>query len=336
MNAFVVHAPHEFELTDIEEPCPASDEVLVRVGACGICGSDVDIIEGTGEVVELGREVRGMRLGQKVAVDTIVRCQTCPHCALGWGCHCQNGFNQLGCTMPGGMAEYVAVPQRLLYALPDHVDLADAALAEPASCAAHGVSKAEIRPGDSVVVVGVGPIGALALQVARLFSPAHLISVEIDPRKAELARKLGATHTVDALNEDVTTRVMEITHGLGAQAVIECTGSLAPIQQSFRYVATKGKIVVVGVPPQTKFEIDYLNLLLKDSAFRASNGYTTAIWLWVLQLLASGAIDARTIITHRLGLSGIERGFEILKKRDEPAVKVMTSPRWNADSLVAV
>jgi 2-desacetyl-2-hydroxyethyl bacteriochlorophyllide A dehydrogenase len=316
----------------------------------GICGSDIDIIEGTrpmevtaypvvlghefsGEIVELGRDVRGLRPNQKVAVDTIVRCQTCAHCALGWGCHCQKGFNQLGCTMPGGMAEYVAVPQRLLYPLPDHVDLADAALAEPASCAAHGVSKAEIRPGDSVAVVGAGAVGALALQIARLFSPAHLISVEIDPRKAELAGKLGATHIVDGLSEDVTEQIMEITNGRGVQAVIECTGSLSPIQQSFSYVATKGKIVVIGVPPQAKFEIDYLTLLLKDATFRPSNGYTTSIWLWVLQLLTTGAIDAPTIITHRLGLSSIEQGFEILKQPNEPTLKVMASPSWNAPTI---
>jgi 2-desacetyl-2-hydroxyethyl bacteriochlorophyllide A dehydrogenase len=348
MKAFIVTAPRRFGLADIPEPRPANDEILVRVAACGICGSDLDIIEGTrpmevtaypvvlghefaGEVFELGREVRGLRPGQKVAVDTIVRCQTCPHCALGWGCHCENGFNQLGCTMPGGMAEYVAVPRHQLYPLPDRLDLAEAALAEPASCAAHGVSKAEIRPGDSVAVVGAGAIGALALQIARLFSPAHLISVDIDPRKAKLARKLGASHTVEALSEDeVVAQIMEITQGRGVQAVIECTGSLSPIQQSFRYVATKGKIVVIGVPPQTKFEIDYLTLLLKDATFRPSNGYTTSIWLWVLQLLASGAIDTRTIITHRLGLSGIERGFAILRERVEPTLKVMASPKWNA------
>ena len=118
MKAYLVTEPHKSELVDIEEPKLASDEVLVRVGACGICGSDLDIIEGTrpmettaypvvlghefsGEVVELGREVRGLRRGQKVAVDTIVRCQSCSYCALGWGAHCQTKFNQLGCTMPG-------------------------------------------------------------------------------------------------------------------------------------------------------------------------------------------------------------------------------------------
>src|SRR5579872_2104438 len=167
MKAFVVSAPHKFELADIPAPLPEKDQVLVRVGACGICGSDIDIIEGTrpmevtaypvvlghefsGEVVAHGKDVHTLRLNQKVAIDTIVRCQTCANCALGWGCHCQNGFNQLGCTLPGGMAEYVAIPQHLVYPMPDDLDLAHVALAEPASCAAHGVSKAEIRPGDSV------------------------------------------------------------------------------------------------------------------------------------------------------------------------------------------
>jgi L-iditol 2-dehydrogenase len=345
MKAFVVAEPFKFELADVSMPTVGSDEVLVRVGACGICGSDLDILKGTrpmevtaypvilghefsGEIVELGSGVEGLKPGDKVAIDTIVGCNSCKHCRMGWACHCLNAFHQLGCTKPGGMAEFVAVPQRLVYKLPEEMDLAEAALAEPASCAAHGVSKADIKPGDSVVIVGVGPIGALALQVASLFSPAHLICVEVDEYRLQAARKLGATHTIRGGGKDVAQQILEITGGLGADAIIECTGNAACIQQTFSYVGTKGRIVVIGVPPQQKLEVDFLTMLLKDAVFRPSNGYTTAIWLWVLQLLCNRQIDAQTIITHRLPLNEVLHAFSILRDRQEDAMKVVASSRF--------
>lgn len=349
MKAFLVSKPHDYGLADVELPRPGKDEVLVRVGACGICGSDIDIIEGTrpmevtaypvilghefsGEVVETGSEAKHLMPGDRVAVDTRVSCRRCPNCAKGWTNQCLAPFQQLGCTMPGGMAEYVAVPQNLLYKLPAEMDVADAALAEPAACAAYAVSKAQIRPGDFVVVTGVGSIGALALQFARLYSPAQLISIEVDPLKLTLASKLGATHVINARREKVTEAVKEITGGTGAHAIIECTGSLEPIQQAFYYVAPQGKIVAVGIPPQLKFEIDFLALLLKDADFRASAGYTTPIFQWSLQALCRGAIDTKTIISHRLPLSAALDAFAILKERKEPAVKVLTSARWESAS----
>jgi L-iditol 2-dehydrogenase len=342
MKAFVVTAPFKFELTDVSMPTIGSDQVLVRVGACGICGSDLDILRGTrpmevtaypvilghefsGEIVELGSAVEGLEPGDKVAIDTIVRCNSCKHCRMGWTGHCLNSFHQLGCTEAGGMAEFVAVPQRLVYKLPETMDLAEAALAEPLSCAAHGVSKADIKPGDSVVIVGIGPIGAFALQVARLFSPSQLICVEVDEYRLQAARQLGATHTIRGGTQDVAEQILEITNGLGADAIIECTGNVACVQQTFSYVGTKGRIVVIGVPPQRKFEIDFLSMLLKDAVFRPSNGYTTQIWLWVLQLLCSRRIDADKIITHRLPLSEVDRAFSILRDRQEDALKIVTS-----------
>jgi threonine dehydrogenase-like Zn-dependent dehydrogenase len=135
------------------------------------------------------------------------------------------------------------------------------------------VWKADIKPGDSVVIFGGGPIGMLALQIARLFSPAVLVLVELDDRKLEVGKKLGATHTINATNGDVAARIMDLTEGLGADAIIECTGSVEPIQQGFSFVGTKGRLVVIGVPTKLQFEIDFLKLLMRDAVFRSSNGY---------------------------------------------------------------
>lgn len=340
MKAFLVQKPHAFKLIETEPPPLAPSDVLVKVGGCGICGSDLDIIEGlrpmevtaypviaghefSGRVERVGPAVQDLKPGDKVAVDTIVGCGQCRNCLMGWSCHCLKAFNQLGCTLAGGMAEYAAVERRLLFKLPEDMDLTTAALCEPASCAAHGVSKADLKPGDNVVVLGCGPIGALALQTARLFSPARLILVEIDDRKLALGKRLGATHTIHASTEDVPARVMEITKGVGADAILECTGAVEPIQQSFAYVAVKGRIVMIGVPPIRKLEVDYLRMLMQDAVFRPSNGYTRATWLWVLNLLVNGFYDAEAIITHRLPLDEVERAFTLLRERTELACKIM-------------
>jgi L-iditol 2-dehydrogenase len=344
MQAFLATRPHKYGLVEVDIPSLRGEDVLVRVEACGICGSDLDILKGlrpmeattypvilghefSGEIVEVGSAVRSLKLGDGVAIDTIVRCGACRNCLMGWTCHCLNGFQQLGCTAAGGMAEYVAVPQRMVYRLPEGMNLFTAALAEPASCAAHGVAKAEIKPGDSVVVVGAGSIGALVLQLARLFSPSELILIEIDDLKLQLGTKLCATHTINATRENVTERVMDITKGLGADAIVECTGSMEAVRKTFSYAGTKSRTVVVGVPPERRLEIDFVGMLTRDAVFRPSNGYTTAIWLWALDLLINGKIDANTIITHRVPLSNVDRAFNILQNRLEGAIKVMISPR---------
>jgi threonine dehydrogenase-like Zn-dependent dehydrogenase len=221
------------------------------------------------------------------------------------------------------MAEFLVANETQLYKVGAEADLTAIALAEPTSCAAHGVLKAEIKPGDHVVICGAGPIGVLAMQVARLFSPQTLILVEVDPLKLAAATQWGATHAVDAKAGDVAERIREITQGRGADAVIECSGNLAALQASFQYAGTKGRIAAIGVPSQMRIETDFLAMLINDLTFRASNGYTTAVWTWVLKLLAGGKIDHQRIITHKLPLEQVDRGLKLLQDRTEMVVKVM-------------
>jgi len=339
MKAFRIDKPHEGRLIELETPSVGRDEALVRVSACGICGSDVDVLNGLrhesvvrypvvpghefcGEIASVGSVVRGFSPGDRVAVDAIVGCGRCRHCLEGWVCHCLGGYQQLGFTRPGAMAEYVAVPERSLYKVPAGMQPSHAALTEPAACAAHAVRKAQVSPGDAVVIIGGGAIGSLALQVARLFSPQHLILVEINPEKHELGRRLGATHCLGG-GEGVASAVMDLTGGRGADAVIECAGSLEALAAYFDYLGTRSRIVMVGLPPAMTVRIDFAALLGRDAAFMASNGYTRAAWMWALDLLGAGAIDAETIVTHRFPLERIEEGFDVLARRGEPAVKVM-------------
>jgi L-gulonate 5-dehydrogenase len=343
MKAFHVEAPHKFALIDVPPPQISEDEVLVRVGANGICGSDLDVLEGirpdfctrypcvlghefAGVIAECGGAARRFRPGDKVVVDPIVHCMACGNCRKGWTCHCEQGYDQLGFTRPGGMQEYTAVPQNLAYKLPEGIDLAAAALIEPFSCAANGVRKAVIQPGDSIVVIGLGAIGAGALQIARLFSPTHIMVVEVDERKRSAAHKLGATEFLNPQNEDLPSRVRELTKGKGTNAVIDCSGNLTAVRQSFSYLATKGRVVMIGIPDRSEFEIPFFKMLQNDASFFASAGHTTPIWSWVLKLLENGHFDTDSVITHRIPLREVDRAFSVLRERSECAIKVTVCP----------
>ena len=343
MKAFHVEAPHQFALIDVPLPQISEDEVLVRVGANGICGSDLDVLEGirpdfctrypcvlghefAGVIAECGGAARHFRPGDKVVIDPILHCMSCRNCRKGWTCQCEQGYDQLGFTKPGGMQEYTAVPQNLVYMLPEEIDLAAAALVEPFSCAANGVQKAAIQPGNSVVIIGLGTIGAGALQIARLFSPTHLMVVEVDERKRSAANKLGATEFINPQHEDVPSRVRELTKSRGANAVIDCSGNLTAVQQSFSYLATKGRVVMIGIPDRAEFGIPFFQMLQNDASFFASAGHSTPIWSWVLDLLGNGHFDTDSVITHRIPLTEIDRAFSLLRDRSEFAIKVTVCP----------
>lgn len=343
MKAFYVEAPHKFALIDVPHPRISKDEVLVRVGVNGICGSDLDVLEGirpdfcTRYPCVLGHEFAGViaacggaatrfRPGDKVVVDPIVHCMACGNCRKGWTCHCEEGYDQLGFTRPGGMQEYTAVPQNLAYKLREGIDLAAASLIEPFSCAANGVRKAAIQPGDSAVIIGLGAIGAGALQIARLFSPTQMMVIEVDERKRSTAHKLGATEFLNPRDVDVPSRVRELTNGKGANAVIDCSGDLTAVRQGFSYLATKGRLVMIGIPDSSEFEIPFFTMLQNDASFFASAGHTTPIWSWVLKLLENGHFDTDSVITHRIPLREIDRAFSVLRNRSELAIKVTVCP----------
>jgi len=343
MKAFHVEAPHQFGLIDVPLPEISPEEVLVKVGANGICGSDLDVLQGTrpdfctrypcvlghefaGVIAECGRNAMRFRPGDKVVIDPIVHCMSCANCRRGWTCQCAQGYDQLGFTRPGGMQEYTAVPQNLVYKLPEEIDLCAAALVEPFSCAANGVRKAALRPGDSAVVIGLGAIGAGALQIARLFSPSNLIVVEVDERKRSVANKLGATAFIDPHHEDVPLRIRELTKSRGANAVIDCSGNLIAVRQSFSYLATKGRVVMIGIPDCAEFAIPFFQMLQNDVSFFASAGYSTPLWNWVLELLRDGHFDTDSVITHRIPLPEIDQAFSLLRDRSEFAIKVTVCP----------
>ena len=217
MNALLLTAPSRLELVDFPVPQPADDEVLIRVRACGICGSDIHGWDGStgrrlpplimgheaaGEVVSVGRETAGWHAGDRVTFDSTISCGHCSFCQVGQVNLCE-ARRVVGVSPPeykqhGAFAEFIALPHRILYRLPANVAYEQAAMIEPVSIAVHAVRRVKIAPGDTAVVVGAGMIGLLVIQALRWAGARQIVAVDLELKRLALARELGATHTLQS------------------------------------------------------------------------------------------------------------------------------------------
>jgi L-iditol 2-dehydrogenase len=232
MRALLLSEYKKLSVVDLPTPEIADDEVLVRVRACGICGSDIHGYDGStgrripplvmgheasGVIERVGRSVRSFKAGERVAMDSTVSCGICDFCRRGQINLCDNrtvlGVSCGDYRRHGAFAEYVAVPSRILYRLPDNLPFERAAVLESVSIAVHAVSLRVPKPDDSAVVVGSGMIGVLILQVLKSKGIRTIVAVDVDPQKLALATRMGATHTVNAKDSDVPAAVREITGG---------------------------------------------------------------------------------------------------------------------------
>lgn len=343
MKAFRVIEPDNFQLVEMDVPAIKPDEVLVQVKAVGICGGDPDILDGSrprthvsypivpghefsGEIVETGSVVTGLKPGDRVTAEGVKRCDSCRNCLTGRTSTCLH-YDEIGFTSHGAMADYVAVPQRIIHRVPDDIPYGVAALSEPAAVAATAVYRAGINPGDTVVIIGAGAIGMLAVQVARLYSPHNLVVVEVDDRKLDISSKLGATHTINSTRQDAASKVMELTDMSGADVVIECAGTVESLSSTFDYVVKNAKIIVLGTAGggQT-IALDSDNLVNNDILYQGIAGYSHLSFGWTQRLLTSGFFDSEAVITHHIKLQNIYDGFHLMKNKSELVIKVMITP----------
>ncbi len=238
-----------------------SSEILVRVDACGICGTDVHIVDGTsrsnppvvlghefaGTVEEVASDVADIKPGQKVAVDPNIACGACYFCRRGEVHLCSN-LKALGVDIDGGMAEYCFVPQRQAHILPDGFPSDAGAFVEPLSCAVHGIDRAGIKTGDTVAIIGAGTIGLLMLQLARHAGAARTIVVEPLEQKRRIAQQLHAVDLVNPLEQDPVKTVRALTTH-GADVVIECAGNVSTAQMALELARRGGTVELFGVCP---------------------------------------------------------------------------------------
>lgn len=341
MKAFMVYEPHRYELTDVPFPEIKEDEVLVKVGAAAICHSDIDIIEGirkhfiklpvvtghefAGTVIETGKCVENINIGDKVVCECIVWCGSCRNCRLGLTSMCLNA-SELGTIRNGGFAEYTAVPAKMVHKF-EKISMNEASNVEPAGNAFHVVEDAGIMAGDKVVVIGPGPIGLYALQIAKLKLPEMLIMVGTRDERLQLAEKLGATHVINTRKEDAAKAIMELTGGRGADKILQCATTDAALQLALQITGMNSRILVEGVSGTGKgIDLDFNDFVKKPMSIVGVSGVFSRHFEETLKLMELGKIDAKPVITHTMPLDNIMEGFNLLKSKQDGVIKIVVNP----------
>ncbi|WP_256749336.1 zinc-dependent alcohol dehydrogenase family protein [Mesorhizobium sp. Mes31] len=317
MKAVRLEAVGSIALREVDKPDIGPDELLVRVEACGVCGTDRHLFHGefpckppvtpghefSGIVEAIGTSVSGFAVGDRVTGDPNIACGRCAHCHAGRVNLCSN-LRAIGIHRDGGFAEYLALPQKQAFVLPAGLKPTHGAFCEPLGCCLHGVDLAEIGPGSSVVVLGGGVIGLLTVQLARLAGAKTIILSTRQASRRALARDLGATATVDPTAGDVVDAIAGPA-GLapgGVDVVFECAGVRETVEQSMRLARAGGTIVIVGVTPQgMKAEFEPFDLLFRELRVLGSflNPYTHRR---AAELIASGAIEVDRLISRQVPL----------------------------------
>jgi L-iditol 2-dehydrogenase len=337
--AAVWYGGKDIRIEDVPKPRIAKDEVLVKVKAVGICGSELHAYEGvsqrrtpplimghefSGEVVEIGKEVQNLKIGERVVVDPLKRCGVCIPCLRGQGNVCRN-VRLFGLHESGAFAEYISVPELNCYMLPSNVTFEEGAMVEPFSVAFRAVNNTDVKLGDIVVVIGAGIIGLTVLQAAKAAGAGKLIVTDVVDYRLDFAKTLGADVTINSKAKDPAARVMELTDGSGADVVFEAVGLEATVQQGMQMLAIGGKLTIVGMLSKT-MTLDVLSTVVRELQIRGSYAYAQDDFRRALKYIISRKINVKPLITNVLPLEKTKEGFETIHEKKENALKVIIKP----------
>src|SRR5262245_32880338 len=343
MKALVLKKYKEFSYEDVPEPQPAADEVLVAVKACGICGSDVHGMDGStgrrrppiimgheasGIIVQAGNQTNDWARGTRVTFDSTIYCGHCEFCRRGYINLCDNrrvlGVSCEDYRQHGAFAEFVVVPQRILYRVPDTLPFEHAALVEPFSIALHAVQRCPPSLNDSVVVVGAGMIGLAMIQALAKTGCGTLIAVDISTDRLKLAMQCGATHTFNSADDDVVENVRALTGGQGADISYEAVGITPAVELCLRCLRKGGSAVLVGnITPRIDFPLQ-IAVTRELSVFGscASRGEYRAC----LDMLARGELNPSILISAKAPLREGPDWFKRLYEKEPGLLKVVLTP----------
>jgi len=343
VKALVLTQYDHLDYRDVPEPEMRPDEVLVEVKACGICGSDVHGMDGSsgrrippiimgheaaGVIARTGDEVSGWKVGDRVTFDSMISCGTCRFCRRGRINLCDRrrvlGVSCDEFRREGALAEYTAVPQSILFALPEGLSFEHAAMTEPLSVAIHAVERVPIHLNDTALVVGTGMIGLLVVQVLRAAGCGRILAVDIQPERLRLACRLGADEGFSPNEVDVAAEVLRRTDGRGADVVFEAIGFRETVAMAVASVRKGGSVGLVGnLTPQVDLPLQAAvtrELTLFGSC--ASSGEYPAC----LDMIARGTIDVDALISEVAPLADGAAWFERLRKGEEALMKVILKP----------
>jgi 2-desacetyl-2-hydroxyethyl bacteriochlorophyllide A dehydrogenase len=321
MLAAVYQGNKTINIDDYTLPKLGKDELLIRIGSCGICGTDRHIYEGkapssipiilgheySGTIFEMGDQNLKFKIGQKVVIDPNIYCGQCDYCRKGMVNFCEN-LKALGVTMNGGFAEYSIVPSSQAYILPNDFDLSVAAFAEPLSCCLRGIEHADIKSGNTVVIIGGGSIGLLMIQLARIAGAAKIILIEPDLNKQKLGIELGADFSISPNDEKIFEEVKELTNSQ-VDVVIECVGSKDTVENAIKIAGKGGKVVIFGLAPKDQGITLNLQYLFQKELKIFNSFLNPFTFKPAIDLLINKKISVQKLITKQIRLKDISNIF---------------------------
>lgn len=344
MKSLVLSAYNHLEIVEMPMPVVGPGDILVRVEACGICGSDVHGYDGSsgrrippivmgheaaGTVAAIGEGVEGYTVGDRVTFDSTVYCGECAFCKRGEVNLCDNrqviGVSCGDYRRHGAFAEFVVVPQRILYHLPAGISFTEAAMLEAASVALHGVRVSQVTSGETALVIGAGMIGLLTLQAVRAVGCARVFIADIDATRLEMARQVGADAVLRASGAELMEQVMQLTGGRGVDLALEAVGRNETVSGAIDCTRKGGTVTLIGnITPEVTLPLQKVvtrQLRLQGSCASAGE-YPQAI-----ELIASGKMKVKPLITAVATLEEGPRWFERLHAREPNLMKVILTPR---------
>jgi L-iditol 2-dehydrogenase len=341
-RAVVVDRPGRAALRRIARPDPGPGEVLVGVGAAGICGSDIEVLEGrrpapyvrypiipghewAGTVEAVGPGVESVAVGAAVVAEGFRACGDCARCREGRTNLCSADYAETGFTHAGAFADFLCIPADLVHQLPPGSDLAAAAVLEPAACVACALLEAELRPGLAVAVVGAGTLGLLAVSLLRLTSPLRLALVGTRPDRLALGRELGACETCDLRLEDAVE-----TLGREFDLVFEAASRPEGSATAVALARRGGTVLLEGISGAARPTLDPDLIVLGHLRVQGIFGASRSAWRWVVELFSNGQLDPTPLVTHRFPLEEFEAAFAVLRDREAGALKVELLPASEA------
>ena len=324
-------------LGEKEIPEIGNDEILIKVIACGICGTDIHVFKGinkgkpniirghefVGEIVEVGKDVRDLKTKDTVIVDPNIPCMNCYQCRNGRIHLCKN-LTAIGVDLDGGFAEYCALPSKQAYRLPDNIEPIVGALAEPLACAIHGIDRVNIKEGEDVLIIGGGALGLILTQLAVNGGAGKVFVSEPYKEKRDLAFGFGANRVIDPINEDLLEVIKKETRGKGVDVVIEAVGSGKTILQAINAVGDGGRVLFFGVAPEdVKIDISPFEVYRRELTLLGSfvNPFTMER---AVSLISNRRINLYPFISEIIPLQDIERGVEIADSGR--AIRVLVRP----------
>jgi L-iditol 2-dehydrogenase len=330
MKAAVVKGLDTLRVEEVPTPECEDGDALVRVGACAICGSDIRILhhgnprvtfpailghEAAGEVVAVGKRVKRVRIGDRIAIGGDVPCGTCTFCIAGLGNNCPTNY-AMGYQFPGSFAQYVLLNELVLThgpvtPIPDRLSFEEAALAEPLGCVLHALEMCRVQLGDTVVIMGAGPIGYMLAEVSRHHGASRVILVNRSSSRLQYASRFGVTETVCSSETDPVTAIRDLTQGRGADVILTACPSPEAQAQALNMARNRARINFFGgLPPgHSQVTLDTNLIHYRELFVLGSHGCLPRHHAQAVELLAQGIINAKKYISHRFALDDIEEAF---------------------------